>query len=96
MFVAPWAIAAPGCIRATLEPRRAARHRAAGPADRPGAGHPGVDGRRPHRPGDAEPIGVSVTTVGTHVRAVFHTVDPPDGVADNRQVPAVLTYLDRR
>jgi DNA-binding NarL/FixJ family response regulator len=46
--------------------------------------------------GIAARLGVSVTTVGTHVRAVFHKLDLPDGVTDNRRVLAVLTYLDRR
>jgi DNA-binding NarL/FixJ family response regulator len=46
--------------------------------------------------GIAGRLGVSVTTVGTHVRGVFHKLDLPDGVADNRRVLAVLTYLERR
>ncbi len=46
--------------------------------------------------GIADRLSVSVTTVGSHVQAVFRKLDLPDSVQDNRRVHAVLTYLRHR
>jgi DNA-binding NarL/FixJ family response regulator len=43
--------------------------------------------------GIAERLYLSPHTVGTHVQHIFSTLGLPDGVADNRRVLAVLTYL---
>lgn len=46
--------------------------------------------------GIADRLGVSTTTVGTHVQAVFRKLDLPGTGADNRRVLAVLGYLRER
>lgn len=46
--------------------------------------------------GIAERLGVSATTVGTHVQAVFRKLRLPGSSGDNRRVLAVLTYLRER
>ncbi|MEU8034885.1 response regulator transcription factor, partial [Streptomyces sp. NPDC049099] len=46
--------------------------------------------------GIAERLFLSLHTVGTHVRRIFHKLDLPAGTADNRRVLAVLTFLQHR
>ncbi|MET8451908.1 response regulator transcription factor [Streptomyces sp. NPDC005209] len=46
--------------------------------------------------GIAERLFLSKNTVGTHVRRIFDKLDLPGGIADNRRVLAVLTFLQHR
>ncbi|GGK70157.1 DNA-binding response regulator [Sphaerisporangium melleum] len=46
--------------------------------------------------GIAERLTVAVTTVGTHIRSIFHKLGLVEEPSSNRRVTAVLTYLTGR
>ncbi len=46
--------------------------------------------------GIADRLTLSIHTVATHVQHIFSKLDLPGGVADNRRVQAVVTYLAAR